>query len=252
MKEFATLAEFAAFAKNRVAVVEAATEARAQTNNLPGWWETLYLNPDPNEDECRFCRAMSTCPAWANKVEDTLGMTLQAAADCFTAGADLPTPAADDRLAIAMRAAGGLEDWAKAVRAEVERRLMLGQPVAGYGLELGRQGARAWTDKSAAEAMLRKTMRLPIEVVYDMELKSPTSIEKLAPRYGKAGNLLPPKKGDEEPIIGPKQWKTLQPLIGRAPAKPSVKPLREIKEPWTPTAPSTDAFEATDDGEGLA
>ncbi len=247
MKEFATLAEFAAYAKGRVALVEEATQRYRTTTNLPGWWETLYLNPDPNEDECRFCRAMSTCPAWAGKVEDTLGMTLQAAADCFTAGDDLPVPTDDDRLALMMSVVGGFEDLAKAVRAEVERRLMLGQDVKGWGLELGRQGARAWTDRSAAEAMLRKTMRLPIEVVYDMELKSPTSIEKLAPRYGKAGNLLPPKKGDAEPIIGPRQWKALQPLIGRAPAKPSVKPLREIKEPWTPTAPSTDTFSVEDD-----
>ena len=251
-REFATLAEFAAFAKGRAALVEDATQTYGQADGLPGWWETLYLNPNPNEDDCRFCRAMSTCPAWAKKVEYTLGMTLQAAADCFDAGEPLPVPKTPAGLSVAMKAAGGLEDWAKAVRAEVERQLMAGDMVEDFGLELGKQGDRAWIDKAATEVMLRKVFRLKVEDMYDMKLKSPTSIEKMAPKVNKAGRILPPKPGQPAPVLGPKQWAKLQPLIGRAPAKPSVKPMREIKTPWTPEAPSTDAFEASENEEGLA
>ena len=54
-----------------------------------------------------------------------------------------------------MEAVGFVEDWCKAVRAETERRLLNREEVPGFGLELGRQGPRKWTDKEAVETGAR-------------------------------------------------------------------------------------------------
>jgi hypothetical protein len=249
MKEFATLAEFAVYAEERAALVEEAARMRtSQTFTTEGDWADTYLNPNPNDDECRFCRAMPTCPAWANKVEDTLGMTLEAAADCFDSTEGVPLPATD-RLPAAMRAAAGLEDWAKAVRAEVERRLLAGVPVEGYGLELGRQGSRAWTDEEAVETLLRKTFRLNVEQTFELKLKSPTQVEKLAPKRNTKGEIVQSKPGEMSPPLSAKQWDKVQALVTRAPAKPSVKRTSEITTPYVPEAPSADAFDAVPEAE---
>ena len=58
------------------------------------------------------------------------------------------------------------EDYFTAVRAEVERRLLLGMQVPGFGLELGRKGARKFTDEG----------RVEVEVVHEpLPIKEPAS-----------------------------------------------------------------------------
>jgi hypothetical protein len=198
-------------------------------------WASAYLHPDPNEEDCRFCRAMATCPAMARKVLESLDRS------AFSEVVEMVPPALgryDDSLSAKMSATGMIEDWIKAVRAEVERRLLAGQAVEGWGLELGREGARKWTDTEAAETMLRKTFRLKIEDAFDLSLKSPTSVEKMT------------KATAEAPAaIGAKQWTKIQTLIGRSPAKPSVKPAAQIKKPYTPPELSADGFAASTEGE---
>ncbi|MRT32374.1 DUF2800 domain-containing protein, partial [Xylella fastidiosa subsp. multiplex] len=72
--------------------------------------------------------------------------------------------------------------------------LLSGQPVPGYKVVQGRQGARRWADMTAAEAML-KQLRLKFKDMYDVSLISPTTAEKLH----QAG------------VIGDRQWRKLQP-----------------------------------------
>ena len=131
----------------------------------------------------------------------------------------------DDPLAAAMAAVDLIEDWCKAVRAEVERRLLAGVPVPGYKLVEGRRGSRSWASKEEAEATL-KSMRLKVEEMYDLSLISPTSAEKLA----KAGT------------IGPRQWPKLQGLITQSNGKPSVAPESD-KRPALVMTPPADEFD---------
>jgi hypothetical protein len=115
----------------------------------------------------------------------------------------------DERLATLMDAADMIEGFAKAVRAEVERRLLAGKFTdARYKLVEGRQGARSWTNEEEAEAAL-KAMRLKVDQMYDFKLISPTTAEKVL----KEAN--------------PRKWNKLQPLIGRSDGKPSVAPASD-------------------------
>lgn len=124
------------------------------------------------------------------------------------AEAKLPD-ASDERLATLMDAADMIEGFAKAVRAEVERRLLAGKFTdARYKLVEGRQGARSWNNESEAEAELKK-MRLKVDQMYDFKLISPTTAEKVL----KEAN--------------PRKWNKLQPLIGRSDGKPSVAPASD-------------------------
>jgi len=124
------------------------------------------------------------------------------------AEAKLPD-ASDERLATLMDAADMIEGFAKAVRAEVERRLLAGKFTdARYKLVEGRQGARSWTSEEEAEAAL-KAMRLKVDQMYDFKLISPTTAEKVL----KEAN--------------PRKWNKLQPLIGRSDGKPSVAPASD-------------------------
>lgn len=119
------------------------------------------------------------------------------------------TTAEDERLATLMDAADMIEGFAKAVRAEVERRLLAGKFTdARYKLVEGRQGARSWTSEEEAEAAL-KAMRLKVDQMYDFKLISPTTAEKVL----KEAN--------------PRKWNKLQPLIGRSDGKPSVAPASD-------------------------
>jgi hypothetical protein len=115
----------------------------------------------------------------------------------------------DERLATLMDAADMIEGFAKAVRAEVERRLLAGSFTdARYKLVEGRQGARSWVDEEQAEAAL-KAMRLKSDEMYDRKVISPTSAEKL---LGEANK---------------RKWAKLQPLITRSDGKPSVAPASD-------------------------
>jgi len=173
-------------------------------------------NPDkyvPSEKGCQWCRAKAICPA----------LRQQALADFDEV---VPETAHEDDLARVMSNANLIEGWIKAVRAEVERRLLGGIPVPGYKLVQGKKGNRAWADADVAEAAL-KAMRIKHDQMYDYKLASPTSIEKLA-------------KADE---IGPRQWTKIQALITQSDGQPSVAPVSD-KRPALVT--SVDASEFSD------
>ncbi len=115
----------------------------------------------------------------------------------------------DQHLATLMDSVDMLEGLAKAVRADVERRLLAGQFTDGrYKLVEGKKGARGWRDEAEAEAAL-KAMRLKVDQMYDLKVISPTSAEKLLA------------------AANPRKWKKLQDHITQSQGKPSVAPASD-------------------------
>ena len=227
------LEAFAVLARSKACTVENAARDHGKVDEAE--WTRVYLNPNPNEVECAFCRAMPTCPSAQRKVQDAIDADFKDLTAAENPISPLPPQTPAD-LSAAMAATGFIEDWIKAVRAEVERRLLAGETVEGFGLELGRQGPRKFADEEAAENLLRRQMRLKLEDAYDFKLKSPTQIEKLSkPTKDDGGAEVPP-------VIGPRQWKKVEALIVRSDAKPSVKPAATIKTPYVVPKPSGDDF----------
>jgi len=222
------LEAFAEYARGKESTAAGATKMR---DALPAdEWARIYLNPAPNETDCAFCKAIPVCPNAGAVVEEAVGIS---APDISAFGEPVTVPTDPGSLSTSLKAVPFIEDWCNAVRAEAERQMLAGGSVPGFGLELGRQGVRKWIDPAAAETVLRKQFRLTVEDTYNLKLKSPTQIEKLA-------------KGEKSPI-GPRQMKKLQELVDRAPAKPSVKPIGVIKTPYQVPALDAGAFPQSED-----
>lgn len=156
----------------------------------------------PGEKQCKFCRAKATCPALAATVQEAIGADFDAMGP-----APIAVPTSPATLGLALQAADLIEGWLKAVRAEVEARLLAGAPIPGFKLVQGKKGNRAWASKEDAETLL-KAMRIKHEDMYDYSVISPTSAEKLA----------------KAEIIGPRQWPKVVALITQSEGKPSVAP----------------------------
>jgi hypothetical protein len=179
----------------------------------------LTRQPDaplmPSAKGCQWCRAKATCPAITARIMDDFD--------------DVVPETADERdLARIMANADMIEKWVKAVRAEVERRLLAGEPVRGYKLVQGKKGNRQWADPDAAEETL-KSMRIKHDQMYDYKLASPTSIEKLF------------KTGD----VGPRQWTKIQDLITQSEGQPSVAPESDKRPALVTSATASDFDDVT-------
>ena len=187
----------------------------------------------PTTKGCKFCRAKArgVCPALDAFVQEQVGADFETitSGPFDTSRAVAARPA--DQLAEAMAAVDVIEDWCKAVRAETERRLLAGQPVAGFKLVQGKRGARAWTDAEQAEKLLKDTFRLKTEQVYDLKLISPTSAEKLQ----KAGE------------IGPRQWPKVLELVHQPEGEPSVAPESDKRPALVMQATADDFTDTTAD-----
>ena len=208
----------------------------AQQTSQDAVWLDTFLRP--GEKQCKFCKAKATCPKLRQEVATAMldvGFT-PATPDEFADANVVPVEEAvatvddaADWLRVSLDKADLIEDWCKAVRAEVERRLLAGDGVPGYKLVQGKKGNRQWADAKAAEAML-KTMRVKLEDMYDFKLISPTSADKLA----------------KAEVIGKRQWPKLQELIIQKEGAPHVAPASDAR-PALDIKPVTDDFENISD-----
>lgn len=135
----------------------------------------MVLSPDspdlmfylkPGDKTCRWCQAKARCPKLAQFVQD------QIRADFDTVLAEPPmVPRSNlDLLAKAYRAVPLVEDWCRAVKAEVWTRVQAGEQVIGVDgkpmkIVEGDEGKRVWKDTAAAEAALLG--QLPEDKVYE-------------------------------------------------------------------------------------
>jgi hypothetical protein len=210
------LEEFARHANRAAYWVAQADAAVAQGESLRS-----FLHP--SDEACRWCPAKAVCPELRAKIEAEVGADF----DALEPEVVKPTEATPtDQLGRHLAMVPLIEAWAKAVRAEVERRLLDAVPVPGWKLVRGRLGPRQWADDEAVAQYLRKTVRLPIDEAYELKLISPTAAERLA----KAGKL------------GARQWERLQAHITRVEGQPSVAPESDEREPFVVVKPSVDDF----------
>jgi hypothetical protein len=159
---------------------------------------------EPGEKQCRFCKAKATCRALRADVTDVVGgdaaCTIDEFAEFLPEVVDSQT--GDNYLPMAMSKVALVEDWCKAVRAEVERRLFAGQKVDGYKLVEGKRGNRKWENEGEVEDLF-KTFRMRQDEMYDLSLISPTKAEKVFKQ-------------------NPKRWAKVTDLITQSVGKPSV------------------------------
>lgn len=172
-----------------------------------------HNNPrrEPGEKQCRFCKAKAACPTLKAEISDTVGGVASPSDFADLAVAD------EDELSRAMARVELVEQWCKAIRAEVERRLLAGEPVAGFKLVEGRRGNRAWADETEVEKLF-KSFRFKKEEMYDFKLISPTKAEKLLKN-------------------NPGRWEKIEALTSRAEGKPSVAPATD-RRPEMPASKS--------------
>ena len=195
-----------------------ATTARAYKTNWMGK-STTYL--EPSEKGCKWCRAFSACPAAQAKAEELV----EADFVQMASQVDPPLPPAErlatvapSELALKGYAMDYLEAYIKAVRSEIERRLLAGEKVDDgdghwWKLVKGRQGARQWSDETAAEETM-KAFRLKQDVMYSQKLITPTQAEKALKDQ-------------------PKRWNKLQTFITRSEGSISVARGDDPREPYS-------------------
>ena len=155
----------------------------------------------PGEKQCRWCKAKATCPELKEAVGDAVGgiATVSDFADLAVSDT-APLAAAMSRVEL-------VEQWCKAIRAEVERRLLNYELVPGFKLVEGRKGNRSWADEKAAEGVL-KSLKLTRDQMYDFKLISPTTAEKVLKNF-------------------PSKWDKVNDLVRRSNGKPSVAPATD-------------------------
>ncbi len=202
----AQLQEFGLEAMAAANITRDAEEVLEKNDKL----DWMYLNP--GEKQCKFCKAKADCPALRAEITEVVGGSAAASIEEFAEfmpeTIDMQT--GDNYLPIAMSKVELVEQWCKAVRAEVERRLFAGQKVDGYKLVEGKRGSRKWADEKDAEALF-KSFRLRQDEMYDFSLISPTKAEKLFKE-------------------NPKRWAKVQDLITQSAGKPSVAPATDKRQ----------------------
>jgi hypothetical protein len=173
----------------------------------------------PGDDQCKWCRAKAICPALASVPQEVVNVDftdLSAEQKIAEATKDVALlPAAT--LARFYEIVPLIEQWNDAINAAMHVSVASGdQP--NYKLVAGKKGNRKWKDPTEAEALMKK-MRLKVEEMYDLSLISPTSAEKLAPKYDKDGKPVPDQG---ETLIGVRQWPKLKELIVQGDGKPTI------------------------------
>jgi hypothetical protein len=179
-----------------------------------------------SDDGCRFCKAKATCPKLQTFVQQNVGADFE---ELAVADAWAPKPHTHASLSTAMKATDLIEGWCKAVRAEVERRLLVNEAVEGYKLVKGRQGNRQWSNDAEVEKLFKDTFRLKLDEMYAFKLLSPPAIEKrLKPWTDAEGNT-------REPVLGPRQKAKMEALVVRPEGGISVAPDSDPRPAYAAT-----------------
>ncbi len=124
-------------------------------------------------ESCRWCPALSCCPAQLENIQDKFGVKADEPIKVLPAIEDLST----DKLKTFLDNADLLESWIKAVRSQAFASIGRGMIIDGYELTEG-LGNRKWKDEKQLEEMLSKSYHMG-DTIYDKKLKSPTQMAKV-------------------------------------------------------------------------
>jgi uncharacterized protein (DUF2147 family) len=246
VEEFGVVGEFtkASFAVNQPQAYPSITDDEFGIDELREFAEQAgdaaerRRNPDAHPavagSHCdkSYCAKRATCRTHIAYLEDGVGADFDVipAMSPSALVENTVTSAEGEVLSKRMRVVDILEGWIKAVRAEVETRLLAGEAVPGWKVVQGKKGNRAWTSKEDAEALL-KTMRVKHDQMYDYSVISPTSAEKLA----------------KAEVIGKRQWPKVQALITQSEGRPSVAPESDKRPALVMSAVANDFEDVTAD-----
>jgi hypothetical protein len=152
------LEAFGLYARERIATASAVMAANAAAGPL-----RVYFNP--GKKQCRWCRAKTECPALAASVAAAVGAEFETMAATELS----PISAKNADLVTRYSALSLIEDWCRAVRSEVQTRVMRGDQLIGpdklpMKMVQGAEGKRQWLNEKAAEAAL--IGQLPIDKAY--------------------------------------------------------------------------------------
>lgn len=182
----------------------------------------------PGEKQCKFCRAKADCPALREEVVLTVQGTVPVplSVDEFDdlTIREIEDDTSTEYLAIAMRKIGMIEVWTKAIRAEVERRLLLGKAVPGFKLVEGRKGARTWISEHDATDFLTSILG---DDAYNKSLLSPAQAEKVLKQHG--------------------IHRQLEDFTKQAQGKPSVAPSTDRRPEWRGSIDDFENLEKTEE-----
>lgn len=157
----------------------------------------------PGDKQCKFCKAMPTCPALMNLAHKVIATDF----DNMDA-ADNPDTLSDERLAEALSAKKLVLSWFDAVEQHVFEKLERGEAFPGFKLVEGRS-LRQWIDEAVAEQAL---VELLGDDAYERKLLSVAKAEKALgkKRSGDIADLVTKPMG--KPVVVPESDK--RPAIG--------------------------------------
>lgn len=203
----------------------------------------MYLDPEqflvPGEEQCRFCKAKTSCPSLRRKVAEEVAGDFEALDEPVAIAQEevdggragdaemvrMGSSTANALLAAHLASVPLIRLWCDAIEAEGSRVALAGEEVPGFKVVAGKRGNRAWKDEATAEATL-KGMRLKQDEMYSFKLISPTQAEKVLAE-------------------SPRKWAKVKDLIGQADGKPTLVPASD-KRPALVIAPPENDFEDLD------
>lgn len=168
---------------------------------------------EPGESQCRWCPAKAGCPALRRVADETT------VPEAVSGLSQATLSAAMERLPL-------LDQYAQAVRTEVQRRLTLGEPVSGWKMVLGREGNRRWADDAAATRAVKDAAVAAeideAEIITEPKLRTAPQIEKVFKKH--------------------KVQFDLDSLVVRNPARPTLTTFDDPRPAWVEGEKIVDEF----------
>lgn len=181
----------------------------------------------PSLKGCMFCRAArnAACYALDQFILDLLGMTLD---DLDAARTKEPTlieyeTLSPERRSYLLEHSKMVSSWLANLHAAALGDALRGFPVPGFKA-VATLGDRAWEDPAKAEEFWKSKM--PAKDIFNMKLKSPAQLEKIA---------------------GTRTWAKAESLIVRPEGKPALVPLSDKREALIPLIDLLDELDDQDE-----
>ena len=189
-------------------VRESVSRAEATREFVRGGIGVISSSYEPNEKNCRFCKAKVNCPARKDIVRKSganitnIPVVFEPINEDEKKGLAVVTDATpDEELAGYMRWVDTIEDWCSAVREKMMNRMLAGAEIPGWKMVLGRKGHRYWKSADEVDEYMKTKMRLTQDQRYKFKVISPTEAEKQYPEQYAKNLKAYVDQGDGKPKV---------------------------------------------------